>query len=125
MSKKMKGNILLLLTAFIWGSAFVAQKAGMEYIEPFTFNGIRCFIGAIVLIPVILIFAKDDPIAEDASEEETRNSIFTKKIFTRRRIDGILCRCNKRKIIYFNRNPRIFEGFIYEIQRTAQEMNLC
>ena len=84
MSKKMKGNILLLLTAFIWGSAFVAQKAGMEYIEPFTFNGIRCFIGAIVLIPVILIFAKDDPIAKDASEEE-------KKAYNKTLLLGGLC----------------------------------
>ena len=41
MSKKMQSNILLLITAFIWGSAFVAQKSGMDYIEPFTFNGIR------------------------------------------------------------------------------------
>ena len=39
MSKKMQSNILLLITAFIWGSAFVAQKSGMDYIGPFTFNG--------------------------------------------------------------------------------------
>ena len=58
MSKKMKSNILLLLTAFIWGSAFVAQKSGMDYIEPFTYNGIRTFIGGLVLIPVIIFFAK-------------------------------------------------------------------
>ena len=58
MSKKMKSNILLLLTAFIWGSAFVAQKSGMDYIEPFTYNGIRTFIGGLVLIPVILFFTK-------------------------------------------------------------------
>lgn len=70
MSKKTKGNILLLLTAFIWGSAFVAQKAGMEYIQPFTFNGIRCLIGAIFLIPVVLIFAKDDPLPENATAED-------------------------------------------------------
>ena len=50
MSKKMKSNILLFLTAFIWGSAFVAQKSGMDYIEPFTYNGIRTFIGGLVLI---------------------------------------------------------------------------
>lgn len=84
MSKKMKGNILLLLTAFIWGSAFVAQKAGMDYIEPFTFNGIRCLIGAAVLIPVILIFAKDDPVANDASEED-------KKAYTKTLMLGGLC----------------------------------
>lgn len=58
MSKKLRGNLLLLLTALIWGSSFVAQRAGMEYIGPFTFNGIRSLIGGIVLIPVILLLAK-------------------------------------------------------------------
>lgn len=58
MSKKMQSNILLLITAFIWGSAFVAQKSGMDYIEPFTFNGIRTLIGGLVLIPVILFMGK-------------------------------------------------------------------
>ena len=58
MSKKMQSNILLLLTAIIWGSAFVAQKSGMDYVEPFTFNGIRTFIGGLVLIPVIFFMEK-------------------------------------------------------------------
>ena len=53
MSKKMKSNLLLLLTAFIWGTAFVAQKSGMDYIEPFTYGGIRTLIGGLFLIPVI------------------------------------------------------------------------
>lgn len=44
---------MLLLTAFIWGTAFAAQKSGMEYVEPFTFNAIRNLIGAAVLTPVI------------------------------------------------------------------------
>ena len=58
MKQQTKGTILLLLTAFIWGSAFVAQKTGMEYIGPFTFNGIRSFIGALVLLPVIIFMVK-------------------------------------------------------------------
>ncbi|MBP6492551.1 MAG: DMT family transporter, partial [Clostridia bacterium] len=53
--KQFKGSILLLITAMIWGSAFVAQRAGMEYIGPFTFNGIRSIVGFLVLIPVILM----------------------------------------------------------------------
>jgi len=59
MSKKMKSNIMLLITAIIWGSAFVAQKAG-TVLEPFTYTGIRMLIGGLVLIPVIKIFAKMD-----------------------------------------------------------------
>lgn len=50
------GNIILLVTALIWGSAFVAQSLGMDYVEPFTYNAVRSFIGGIVLIPVIVIF---------------------------------------------------------------------
>lgn len=46
---------MLFTAALIWGVSFVAQKAGMEYIGPFTFNGIRFLIGSLVLIPVILI----------------------------------------------------------------------
>lgn len=49
----MKNNILLVLTALIWGCAFVAQSVGMDYVEPFTFNMARFLIGAIVLLPVI------------------------------------------------------------------------
>ena len=55
MSKKMRGNLLLLLTAVIWGSSFVAQSAGMEYVQPFTNNGIRTVLGGLVLIPVVLL----------------------------------------------------------------------
>lgn len=51
----LKGNLLLVITSVIWGSAFVAQRQGMDHIEPFVFNGTRCLIGAGVLIPVILM----------------------------------------------------------------------
>ena len=51
-----KGTILLLITALIWGAAFVAQSVGMDYIGPFTFSAARDVIAIIVLIPVILLF---------------------------------------------------------------------
>ena len=47
------GALLLLLTAFIWGVAFVAQSVGMDSVEGFTFSGIRTLLGAIVLLPVV------------------------------------------------------------------------
>lgn len=56
--KKWKGNLLLLLTALIWGAAFVAQSAGVEQNGPFTFNTIRMILGGIVLIPCIALFDK-------------------------------------------------------------------
>lgn len=52
---KIKNGIMLLLTAAIWGVAFVAQSVGMEYVEPFTFNAVRSIIGGLVLIPVIFL----------------------------------------------------------------------
>jgi len=54
----MKSNLLLLLTAVIWGFAFVAQRAGMEFIGPFTFNTARFTLGSLSLIPLLLINQK-------------------------------------------------------------------
>ena len=64
MAKKMRilGPIMLVSAAMIWGLSFVAQKQGMEYVEGFTFNGIRSLIGAIVLIPFIVIRAVKNPV---------------------------------------------------------------
>ncbi|THB68714.1 MAG: DMT family transporter [Desulfovibrio sp.] len=47
-------NLLLLLTALIWGCGFVAQRMGTDHVGPFTFNGVRFALGACVLIPVML-----------------------------------------------------------------------
>lgn len=71
--KQMKSNAMLLLTAFIWGCAFVAQSVGMDYVGPFTFNSVRSFIGSLVLVPVIFLM---DSLKrkEGMSEEEVRAS---------------------------------------------------
>ena len=53
-----RANLLLLLTAIIWGLAFVAQRAGMEHIGPFTYNGIRFGLGSLSLIPLLLYTEK-------------------------------------------------------------------
>lgn len=52
--KKLIGNAMLFLTAFIWGTAFVAQRVGMDHIEPFTFSASRYLLAALALIPIIL-----------------------------------------------------------------------
>ena len=54
-TQQIRNSCLLLLTAIIWGVAFVAQSVGMEYVGPFTFNGVRSIIGGTVLIPCILL----------------------------------------------------------------------
>ena len=55
---KTKNALILVLTAFIWGTAFVAQSVGMDYLEPFTFNGVRSLIGGAALLPCIAILQK-------------------------------------------------------------------
>ena len=50
----LQSDVLLLITAVIWGSAFVAQRVGMDYIGPFTYNGIRFALGSLSLIPLML-----------------------------------------------------------------------
>lgn len=87
MTKKMRGNIMLVITALIWGSAFVAQRAGMEYIEPFTFNGIRSLIGAVALIPVILILGKNREKGMEASKTHKSLLPDKNKVF----LGGIVC----------------------------------
>ncbi len=47
-------NLLLLLTAMIWGFAFVAQRVGMEYIGPYTYNAVRFALGGLSLYPLII-----------------------------------------------------------------------
>lgn len=56
--KAIKGNFMLLMAAFIWGTAFVAQSKGMDFIGPFTFNTMRNYVAFIVLIPLIFIIRK-------------------------------------------------------------------
>lgn len=54
--REMKSNMLLMLTAAIWGFAFVAQRVGMQYVGAFAFNGVRFALGSISLVPLIIYF---------------------------------------------------------------------
>lgn len=56
MSKRLSGSISLLLATIIWGSAFVSQSVAMEHLGPFSFQGIRCALAVIGLMPVIAFF---------------------------------------------------------------------
>ena len=56
MNRSHKGELLLLLAALIWGSSYIFQKMGMDYVGPFTFGFFRFCIGALALGPVILAF---------------------------------------------------------------------
>ena len=72
---KLKNGGMLLLTAFIWGTAFVAQSVGMDHLGPFSFNGIRCLIGAVALLPCIWFLNRMNKDPEtDGSEKRARTS---------------------------------------------------
>ena len=82
--KRWLGSGMLLLTAIIWGVAFVAQSVGMDYVEPFTFNFARYMIGAIVLLPFLRL---------GKTKEETADSNFVlrKKVWKKSILGGIGC----------------------------------
>ena len=73
---------MLILTAFIWGTAFVAQSVGMDYLGPFTFNGVRSLIGVVALIPCIWILQKLNDKSDPVTEERNRKDLL---------IGGISC----------------------------------
>lgn len=58
MKKQLRGSLYLLLATIIWGSTFVAQSVGMDYIGPFTFQAVRCGLAVIGLLPLIFILDK-------------------------------------------------------------------
>jgi len=64
MNQKIKSSGLLLLTAIIWGGAFVAQRASMETIEPFFFSALRMLLGSLSLLPIIYFLDKRKSKAE-------------------------------------------------------------
>ena len=86
--RQLKGNLLLLITAIIWGTSFVTQKLGMNYIEPFTFGASRFLLGAVVLLPVIWIFDGIGKKKEAASTEASAKLRFNNRHLL---IGGALC----------------------------------
>ena len=68
-----RNSLLLLLTATIWGIAFVAQSVSMDYIGGFTFNSIRSLIGSLTLLPVILLLSKPKS-AEEKNRPQTSSN---------------------------------------------------
>ena len=91
-NRKMLGNLLLLLTAMIWGTAFVGQRVGMDSIEPVTFNAARMWLAAAAIgLVAVLTGKKSDPQdkkpvsgltdTRDKAQERRKNTI----------IGGICC----------------------------------
>lgn len=69
---KTKNAIILFTAAFIWGTAFVAQSMGMDYLGPFAFNGIRSFVGFVTLLPCIAILGRLNKKTDGGKKEKGR-----------------------------------------------------
>ncbi len=85
--KKMISNCMLLITAFIWGSSFVAQSKGLDYVGPFTFNTVKNIIGGFFLIPIIMVIDKIKMKNQLADQQFKEEKIMNKTLI----IGGILC----------------------------------
>ncbi|MBQ2252086.1 MAG: DMT family transporter [Clostridia bacterium] len=87
-SKSITSSLLLMLTALIWGSAFIAQSLGMEHIGPLSFVSIRSFIGFFALIPVLLVIQRvqKKKLLSDSSTLSENSTKFPKAIK-----GGIIC----------------------------------
>ncbi len=72
MKTTLKGTLMLILTAAIWGSAFVAQKSALDLIGPFTLQSVRSFLGAIALLPIILINNRKEKKMQTAPKNNKR-----------------------------------------------------
>lgn len=76
-AKQIKGSLTLLLTAMIWGTAFVAQTSAADSVASFTFNGVRAIIGAAVLIVYLSIRAKCTGEPLIPRDKAARKTLFT------------------------------------------------
>ena len=57
-SQALRADLLMLITAMIWGSAFVAQRLGMDNIGPFLYTGLRFALACVVLLPVLALLQR-------------------------------------------------------------------
>ena len=79
MSKNLRGSIILIITALIWGTAFVAQSTAMDQIGPLMFVFSRFLLGGAVLVPFVFLLNKkrvaSGAVSESKQRENTRFSI--------------------------------------------------
>lgn len=76
-SRQIRNSLLLVLTALIWGVAFVAQSTGGDAVGPFSFNGIRSLIGSAVLVPVIFLLDKMGLGSKKPQTKEEKKTLIT------------------------------------------------
>ena len=86
-SKSLVASMLLMLAAFIWGTAFVAQSKGLEQIGNFTFLAFRSYLAVVVLTPVSLFIYKNNKKKIGDGAHGENKTFFSKRLF----IGGLLC----------------------------------
>jgi len=110
MNRRILGTIQITITAIIWGSAFVAQSVGMDYVGPWTFICTRNIIGALILIPVIIFITRTEEkknIAEGKEDPVSAISMSRPEI-RKKTIIGGLC-----------------SGFFLFTASLAQQIGIC
>ena len=55
----LKGEFILVIVSLLWGSSFIFQKKGMDYIGPFTLGAFRFLIGALILLPIVIFCSRN------------------------------------------------------------------
>lgn len=85
---QLRQSFILLLTAVIWGSAFVAQSVGTRYIGPYTLLTIRFFLGALTLLPVVIVQNKTTNPGPDGMRRLADGRALSGKVLLQ---GGILC----------------------------------
>ena len=87
MTKKMRANLMLLLTSMIWGSAFVAQDVAADVIEPLTFNAIRMALAALAMLPSVWLTGRKAVKAENGMAWKQMNAAGRKTLL----LGGLCC----------------------------------
>ena len=103
---------LLCITAIIWGASFVSQSVGMDYVGPFTYNGVRMFLGSFVLLPVIYFMRK----------RGYTQKVDREQILAQRGVSSLA------ELPWYDRHPQlysgIFAGIILFIASSAQQYGI-
>ena len=77
-----KGNIFLILAAIVWGMGLVSQQAGMDYLGPLSFTAVRCTLGGISMIPLVLFLQRSKAKEQGArAPKEDEKGIFKASFF--------------------------------------------
>ena len=111
MGRQLRGTIMLFMTALIWGTAFVAQKSGMDSVSPVAFNGVRTLIGGIALLPVIYIMtrvAKNKGTYHEETPQETFERVY--QSINDALADDLLA-------MIMNQSPDFFEALVVDLMR--------